>query len=227
MSNFLRQMPVYQPSGTPAFAWVKVLNVPPVGTTITINGDVYTFGTDFFGNSAAQVLRSLVSAVRADQNEANEVAPTNVNFFRAYYSQFSGSYCVLFAVVPGPGGNALTLATSNPSVITISGGTFTGGATGSSADSSGPLTDASGTIAAGGTAQSALAANPSRKYLFISNLDADILWVNFGAVAAVSTPGSIPVLQNGALVYETGFIPTGAISVVGATTGNKYTLKWA
>lgn len=225
MSNFLKNLPVYQPNGTPAYAWVQIPTGLLPGDFITINGDVYAFGTDFFGQSAAQQLRSLVNAIRADHCDAQDVAPTNTGFFRSYYANFSGNYCVLFCVVPGPAGNAFTLASSTSRIV-ISGGNFTGGLTGN-VDSSGGLQDASGTIVTGGTPQTGLAVNTNRKYLFISNLSADILWVNFSAEAAITTPGSIPILQNGALAYESGYIPTDGIRVISATTGNKYTIKWA
>lgn len=226
MSNFLKNMPVYQPSGTPSFGWIQLLSMPLVGDYVIINGDQYTFGTDFFGQSAAQALRSLVSAVRANQNEANEVSPTNTNFFRQYYAEFSGKYCVVFAVVPGPGGNAITLSTSNSVRIAISGATFTGGV--SSNASQGIPTDAvSLAIVAGGTAQQVFAANPNRRYLIIQNQSNDPLWINFGA-AATAAPPSIQIATNGgSYIFEGAFIPTGSISIIGATTGDMFSAKEA
>jgi len=47
--------------------------------------------------------------------------------------------------------------------------------------------DASGTIAAGGTAQLALAQSPARSYLYIQNNGADTLWVEIGPPRAHAT----------------------------------------
>ncbi len=223
MSNFIRNLPVYRPNGTPAYAWVKFIAQPLTGDTVTINGNVYTFGTDFFGQSAAQALRSLVAAVRADQSDASEVAATNTNFFRPYWAEFNGHYAVLFATVPGVGGNALTLATSASTRITISGSTFTGG---TSQATSGGLTPANAvtqTITTGGTAQTVFAAS-ARSYLLIQNVSDTAMWVNFIGTATAGA-GSILLAPAGAgvLEYYQGFIPQGAISVIGATTGKAFT----
>ena len=92
----------------------------------------------------------------------------------------------------------------------------------------GALTDASGTITLGGTAQTALALNANRKYLLIQNLSAtESLWVNFDGTAAVAGQPSIQLVGNGVFVWENVYIPTGAVSVLAATTSHPWTLKWA
>jgi hypothetical protein len=98
------------------------------------------------------------------------------------------------------------------------------------------LRDASGTITSGNVAQTALAANPNRRHLFIQNLDAaETMWVNFGSVATLgTTPGSIEVSAQTAtaatnfLRYDApAAVPDESISIIAATTGHKFTIKWA
>lgn len=88
------------------------------------------------------------------------------------------------------------------------------------------IADKSGTIAVGGTAQDAVGANTGRQYLLVQNLDgAADLWVNFGANAAVATAGSILLKAGGSITFEDRVVPSGRVSVVGATTGHKFTCK--
>lgn len=92
---------------------------------------------------------------------------------------------------------------------------------------SGPLTDLSGTVTTGGTAQTVSAAKP-RRYLLIQNISAEDLWVNFGVAAVADSPSVlIPGALDAGLVFEAGFIPDGYLSVIGATTGNKFVIKEA
>lgn len=86
----------------------------------------------------------------------------------------------------------------------------------------------SGTITLGGTAQDADIARPLRKGYMIQNHSAGDLWINDMATAVASQPSiRIPA---GAL-YETpnsgdlggGGYGTGAISIIGTTTGQAFT----
>lgn len=86
---------------------------------------------------------------------------------------------------------------------------------------SGALTDRSGTIASGGTAQQAMAANTSRRYLFFQNNSTGTLWVRLGAAAVQDQP-SWQLPPRAVLVMEDGFVSTEALSVIGATTGQQY-----
>lgn len=83
-------------------------------------------------------------------------------------------------------------------------------------------TDKSGTVTAGGTAQTAIAANPSRKGWCIQNppTATENLQVRSGA-AATSTTGVALVPGQGAC-NPTGEIDQGIISVIGATTSHAY-----
>lgn len=82
------------------------------------------------------------------------------------------------------------------------------------------VTDKSGTIAAGGSAQVAIAANTSRKSIIIHNPSTatEILQVKFG-----SGGGYIDLLAGGTLDYSSGNVPAGDIYVVAATTLHAFT----
>lgn len=96
----------------------------------------------------------------------------------------------------------------------------------------GPLTNKSGTITAGGTAQVLAAANVDRRYLIVQNLSTDVLWVNPTGTAAAGQPsfalkacGTANDGTGGVLVFEGAFIPTGAVSIIGATTGSAFAAR--
>jgi hypothetical protein len=90
-------------------------------------------------------------------------------------------------------------------------------------------TDHSGTIAAGGTAQTALASNATRTQYRLMNIDptAETLWYrDDGNPAVIGGVGSWPLAGGGASGLG-GFASGksgGAISVIAATTGHKFTL---
>ncbi len=88
----------------------------------------------------------------------------------------------------------------------------------------GTVTDRSGSITTGGTAQQLMAANSSRKYLFIQNVSAADLWINFTTTAVADSP-SIKLASGNAFFMESSFVSTEAISIIGATTGQKWTAK--
>lgn len=103
---------------------------------------------------------------------------------------------------------------------------------GGTPSTNGPLTDRSGTITSGGTAQTIAALNASRKYFFIQNLSTDTLWINFGVAAVVGWPSmALPPATSstsgngGTLEYTGSFIPSGLVSVLGATTGDAFAAK--
>jgi len=91
---------------------------------------------------------------------------------------------------------------------------------------SGALTDKSGTITTGGTAQTAAAANTSRKYLFIENpyTATETLWFSTVAAAVADSP-SIALQPGDTWENPPHFCPTGAVSVIAATTGHKWTAR--
>lgn len=94
--------------------------------------------------------------------------------------------------------------------------------------------DCSAAITLGGTSQAALAANLGRRYLLIQNpsatvsgVSAEALYVNPDLVAAADGK-SIELLNSGApLIFSyPGFVPTGAINIIAATTNHKFICKW-
>ena len=90
----------------------------------------------------------------------------------------------------------------------------------------GNLTDRSGTVATGTTHQELAAANTSRKYLMIQNLDGtEDLWINFGADAEIATAGSIQVKAGVIFEMKDAFVSTQAVSVNATTTAHKFTAK--
>lgn len=77
-----------------------------------------------------------------------------------------------------------------------------------------------GSITTGGTAQVLAAANPMRQRIEGQNISAEDLWINDqGGTAAADTPGSWKV-PAGETFYSDR---SGAISIVGATTGSEFT----
>jgi hypothetical protein len=90
----------------------------------------------------------------------------------------------------------------------------------------GGIVDRSGTITTGGTAQNAMSANKSRRYLLIQNLDAsEDMYVRFDGTAAVSGAAGTILLKAGGGAYEAPahHCPTAAVSVIAATAGHKFT----
>lgn len=88
----------------------------------------------------------------------------------------------------------------------------------------GTLTDRSGSLTLGGTAQTLAASNSSRKYFLFVNQSSGNMWLNFTTTATQDQP-SILIVSNGSLVMESSFVSTEAISVIGATTGQKWSAK--
>lgn len=120
------------------------------------------------------------------------------------------------------------IADNTGSVVRVSGSVQTTPATGG-------LTDRSGTIAVGGTAQQAMAANTSRKYLLLVNpstaaeqgiATAETLWFNFTATAVATQP-SIPLEPGEKFLMEAGFVSTELVSIRAATTGHVFVAKEA
>ena len=106
----------------------------------------------------------------------------------------------------------------------VQGRSFTPGG----AASGGSIADASGAITTGGTAQTALAAQYQRRYLFILNPSTatETLWINLVGTATVNgeATGSVPMAPGQSFVWEDSLVPANAISVLGATTGHKFTI---
>ena len=132
----------------------------------------------------------------------------------AVTATISGTPAVTISGTP-----AVTATISGTPAVTLSG---TSNAVLSSPTSS-TLVDHSGTITTGGTAQT-LSAAKSRHYLFVQNLSAANLYINFTTTAVVTEP-SIMIPPNGSFVQEGSFVSSEAVSIIGATTGQAFTAK--
>ena len=84
-------------------------------------------------------------------------------------------------------------------------------------------TDRSSTITTGGAAQVAMAALATRKAYFFQNISSESMWGSFTGTAAPSTVGSFEIVPKG-VIRSTTTCETTALSIYGATTGQKYTM---
>jgi len=81
-------------------------------------------------------------------------------------------------------------------------------------------TNRSGSISTGGTAQQLAAANATRRGLIGQNISTGDLWINeIGGTAAADTAGSYRVTAGSTFEVST----SRAVSIIGATTGQKFT----
>jgi hypothetical protein len=118
------------------------------------------------------------------------------------------------AGVVGTGVQRVTLASDDPAVVALQ--LLANGHT---------LTDRSGTITTGGTAQTLMAANASRKGWAIQNVSSGDLWVNeLGSTALLSQP-SIKIASGNLYESPLGGSSTAAISIIGATTAQAFTAR--
>lgn len=232
MNHVLQALTVYRPYGQPAFGTIQFKTIPNSSDTITIDGTVFTYGVDFSGaTTPVRAAQGLTSAIRSDVEYSyiNATKQPIRTFTAVYYNDT----VFVFATSPGIAGNSITLATSNTGAIALSAATLSGGTASTSpltvttTASASALTDGSGTITAGGTAQTIFALNAARKYLAIQNQSSDVLWVNFGVTAVASEPSIQLPANGGSITYESNFVPSGSVSVIGATTGDAFTAKQA
>lgn len=91
----------------------------------------------------------------------------------------------------------------------------------------GTLTNRSGAVTTGGTSQQIAAANAARKWLLLQNpsTNAESLWIQFGATAAVTDSPSVEIPVGASMTFEGTFLFTDAVQVIAATTGTKWTAK--
>lgn len=86
------------------------------------------------------------------------------------------------------------------------------------------------TITSGGNAQNAFAANATRRLLIVQNLETEPMAVNVTGAATLGAgslilKGCTVALDGtgGAYVAEASNVPPGAVSVIAATTGHRFT----
>ncbi len=87
-------------------------------------------------------------------------------------------------------------------------------------------TDASSSIATGGTSQQVFAANAARSWLFIQNISSAVMYINFGATAVVDS-NSMKLNANSFYENPPHYCPAGTVTIIGATTGQKFVAKQA
>jgi hypothetical protein len=85
------------------------------------------------------------------------------------------------------------------------------------------IADRSSTIATGGSAQQLLAANAARTGYLIQNNSVGTLWLDI--TTAVQAPPSIKLISGAYFESPRGMQGTGAISIIGSTTGQAFTCK--
>lgn len=79
-----------------------------------------------------------------------------------------------------------------------------------------------GTITAGGTAQVALAADSTRRTIFIQNTSDTLMWCNFLGTAAANVGFSIAALGQREMRFADWPMIINALSVIGATTAKTF-----
>lgn len=81
-------------------------------------------------------------------------------------------------------------------------------------------------LTVGTSASVAMAANVNRQGWKIKNDSAGDIWINFDTTATtVPGGGNIKVPAGGYIASEPSFVETGAMSVIGATTGLNVTIR--
>ena len=83
--------------------------------------------------------------------------------------------------------------------------------------------DRSSPITTGGLPQVAMEALSTRKAYFFQNISNEIMWGSWVGTATPSKEGSFPIQPNG-IIRSTQVCETTALSIYGATTGQKYTM---
>jgi hypothetical protein len=90
-----------------------------------------------------------------------------------------------------------------------------------------PAVDGSGTIAVGGTAQTLFGGTAPLNGFLVANPAAsgDTLYFNDAGTAVVAGAGSIPLAPGAVFTTPSGYKPGGAVSIIGAATGDKFTAR--
>lgn len=108
---------------------ILIAALPAAADTLTIQGTVITFAaqpTPYTAPVGNQVFIGATTAATAQALLAFLVGSTDVNLSKLNYS-LSGSTITANANIPGTGGNAYTLATSDSTAFTLSGATLASG----------------------------------------------------------------------------------------------------
>jgi hypothetical protein len=182
-------------SGTPGKAFasgtIQIAALPAAGDTLTIGGTVINFAaavpdvapppaTVYIGATPAATAQALLAYLNGS---------TDANLAKFTYA-LAGSSITATAAVPGAGGNALTLASSDAAAFTLSGATLAGGTnnTGNatvSAMSAGPEVQAGNYVATCLTATTAQVVDPAGEEVGVVNFGAPFIdaQINFTITA--------------------------------------------
>lgn len=87
-----------------------------------------------------------------------------------------------------------------------------------------PLTNRSGTITTGGVAQVLMALNSQRRGYWFQNVSAGDLWISAVGAAAAAQP-SMKIPPNALFEVNPGTVPTGELSVFGATSAQAFSAR--
>lgn len=83
--------------------------------------------------------------------------------------------------------------------------------------------DKSDSSVSSSTAETLMAANINRRFLFIQNIGTTSVWLSYGGTAAVDTAGSFELLPGQSLTHEGDTSPRNAISILSETSAGKVT----
>ncbi|MCC6315347.1 MAG: hypothetical protein IT337_15190 [Thermomicrobiales bacterium] len=189
--------------GAPALTEKRALLVTPE----TAAGDALTYGAGAVAAGTPRVTHASDDpAVTALQviDDWDESDRAKVNLIAGQAGVAGGAGAVGASVI------RVTFA-SDAAAVTLAGNRVT-------------LTSRSGTITSGGTAQDLAAANASRRGFAIQNLSTGDLYFNTEATAVAGQP-SFKIAAG--QLYETPIhaVPTGAVSIIGATTGQAFAAR--
>lgn len=195
--NSLPEQLYYLSAGQPATASVVFSDnpAPTAASTITVNGTVYTYTVDwtcgegslgrYFGAVSARRFTDAVNGLSDDSRNNLNAVPNKDVFARVF-----GNKVLLYARVPGTGGNSLTLTTNTSSAFTVSGATFTSGTApgaGPAYTPTGAANMANGQVAASTIAATLVTARATRRSVTILNMDAAInVFVGVATVTAAN-----------------------------------------
>lgn len=87
--------------------------------------------------------------------------------------------------------------------------------------------DGSGVIATGGTAQTLFGGVPPANGYLVANpaSSGDTLYINDAAVAVSQGAGTIPIAPGAVFLTPSGYKPAGPVSIIAATTNDKFTAR--
>ena len=217
-------------AGTPGKAFasgtILIAQLPTAGDTLTIGGTAITFaaaipdvapppGTVYIGASTAATAQALLAYLEGS---------TDVNLIKFTYS-LNASTITATAAVPGTGGNALTLATSDATAFTLSAATLAGGTanTGNatvSAMSAGPKVQPGNYVATCLTATTAQVVDPAGEEVGVATFGTAFVdnQINF-----TITAGGTPCAAGDAFVFAAAPVAAGLykLCTAGAVDGSE------